>query len=281
MSVTVMLVVLLAALFHATWNLFVKNTADKHLSMTAVVLGHVPFGAGALLVAPLPDISSLGYILAGALLHVGYQLFLLNSYRHGDLSQVYPLARGVAPLLVAGASVLLLGERLSVTETMAVAAIALGIMSLTLVRRRDGLRNGKGALLALGTGGFIAAYSLVDGTGARLAGTALGFYGCLTIVNGAVLALIMRAARPGVVTAALTRNLRFTLVGGGASFLAYALVTWAFTMAPIPLVTALRETSIIFALILGVVVLKERLDLMKVAATACTLAGACLLRFGR
>lgn len=277
----VMLVVLLAALFHATWNLFVKNTADKHLSMTAVVLGHVPFGLGALCFAPLPDAASLGYILVGALLHVGYQLFLLHSYRFGDLSQVYPLARGFAPLLVAGVSVFLLGNRLSAMETAAVAAIALGIMSLTLVRRGDGLRNGRAAFLALGTGGFIAAYSLVDGTGARLAGTSLGFYGCLTIVNGLVLAVIMRATRPGVITEALTRNLRFTLAGGGASFLAYALVTWAFTMAPIPLVTALRETSIIFALIFGVFVLKERLDLMKVVATACTLLGACLLRFSR
>jgi len=281
MSLTVMFVVLCAALLHATWNFFVKNTADKHVSMTAVVLGHVPFGIGALCLSPVPDPASLPYILAGALLHTGYQLFLLNSYRFGDLSHVYPLARGFAPLAVAGVSAAFLGVRLSAVEMVAVLAIAAGIMSLALTRRSDGLRNGRAALLALGTGAFIAAYSLVDGHGARLAGTSLGFYGSLTILNGLVMAGYMRLTRPGLVSAALTRNLRFTLAGGAASFAAYALVTWAFTMAPIPLVTALRETSIVFALLFGVFGLKEGLNLTKVLATGCTLFGACLLRFGR
>lgn len=281
MSVTVMFVVLCAALLHATWNFFVKSTADKHAGMTGVVIGHVPFGVAALILSPLPDPASLPYILVGALLHVGYQLFLLNSYRLGDLSHVYPLARGFAPLGVAGVSVAFLGESLSLVELVAVLAIAAGIMSLALTRRDDGMRNGQAALLALGTGAFIAAYSLVDGHGARLAGTALGFYGSLTIINGLILAGYMRLTRPGLVTASLTRNLRFTLAGGAASFSAYALVTWAFTMAPIPLVTALRETSIIFALLFGVFGLKETLNLTKVLATGCTLFGACLLRFGR
>ncbi len=281
MSLTVMIVVLLAACLHATWNFFVKCTDDKDLSMSAVVLGHAPFAAAALVFSPLPDAASLPYILVGALLHLGYQLFLLNSYRMGDLSQVYPLARGVAPLAVAGFSMAVLGSRLSGMELAAVATIAAGIMSLVLVRHNDGMRNGRAALLALVTGGFIASYSMVDGLGARLAGTALGFYGCLSLVNAVLLAAVMRVFRPGVVTRVIRDNRMFALRGGGASFLAYALVIWAFTMAPIPLVTALRETSIVFALLLGVFVLKERLDLMKVFATVCTLFGACLLRFNR
>jgi len=281
MSVPVMLVVLLAALLHATWNFFVKSTADKHMSMTAVVLGHTPFAAAALCVAPLPDPASLPYILTGALLHVGYQLFLLQSYRLGDLSQVYPLARGSAPLIVAGVSMALLGVHLTSTEITAVVVIATGIMSLVLARRSDGLRNGRAALLSLATGGFIASYSLVDGLGARLAGTPLGFYGCLSIVDAVVLAGFMRMTRPGLVTRVVRKEWRFALRGGGASFLAYAMVTWAFTMAPIPLVTALRETSIVFALLFGVCFLKERLDLMKVFATACTLSGVGLLRMNR
>ncbi|HKI81756.1 MAG TPA: DMT family transporter [Pseudodesulfovibrio sp.] len=281
MSLTVMFVVLCAALLHATWNFFVKSTADKYAGMTAVVIGHVPFGVAALILAPLPAAASLPYILIGALLHVGYQLFLLNSYRFGDLSHVYPLARGFAPLAVAGVSAMFLGESLSGVELVAVLTIAAGIMSLALTRRGDGMRNGRAAFLALGTGTFIAAYSLVDGHGARVAGTALGFYGSLTILNGLVMAGYMRLVRPGVVTASVTRNLRLTLAGGAASFTAYALVTWAFTMAPIPLVSALRETSIIFALLFGVFGLKEGLNLTKVLATGCTLFGACLLRFGR
>ena len=281
MSPTVMAVVLLAALLHAAWNFFVKRTDDKHLSMSAVVLGHAPFALAALVFAPLPRSESLPYIVASAMLHTGYQLFLLASYRIGDLSQVYPLARGSSPLIVAGVSVTLLGVHLSWMELAAVAVIAAGIMSLTLVRRSDGLRNGRAVLLATVTGGFIASYSLVDGTGAREAGTALGFYGSLSLVNAVIFAAIMRGIRPGIVTAVVCRHWRLALRGGGASFLAYAMVTWAFTMAPIPLVTALRETSIIFALLLGVFMLKERLDLMKVLATLCTLLGVGLLRVSR
>jgi len=277
----VMIVVLLAALLHASWNFFVKSTEDKHLSMCAVVLGHTPFALVALSISPLPGLESLPYILGGAVLHTGYQLFLLSSYRIGDLSQVYPLARGSSPLIVAGISVTLLGVHLSWMELAAIAAIGTGIMSLTLVRRSDGLRNGRAALLAVITGVFIASYSLVDGWGAREAGTALGFYGCLSTVNAVLFAAIMRVFQPGTVTKVVRRNWPLALRGGGASFLAYAMVTWAFTMAPIPLVTALRETSIIFALLLGVFVLKERLDLMKVFATACTLLGVGLLRLNR
>ncbi|WP_461211565.1 DMT family transporter [Desulfocurvus sp. DL9XJH121] len=281
MSVLVMTVVLCAALLHATWNFFVKNTADKHVSMTAVVLGHTPFAVAALCVSPLPDIRSLPYIVAGAALHVGYQIFLLNSYRLGDLSQVYPLARGSAPLIVAGVSTVLLGVHLSTPEIAAVVVIGVGIMSLALVRRSDGLRNGRATVLSLGTGMFIASYSLVDGMGAREAGTALGFYGCLAVLDSVFLAALMRVLHPGIVTRVLRHEWSMALRGGGASFTAYALVTWAFTMAPISLVAALRETSIIFALVLGVFVLKERLDIMKVFATACTLLGVGLLRLNR
>ena len=281
MSIVVMIVVLLAALLHASWNFFVKNTEDKSLSMSAVVVGHAPFALAAILISPLPDIKSLPYIFTGALLHVGYQLFLLTSYRIGDLSLVYPLARGSSPLIVAGISVVFLGVHLSWLELTAVMTIGAGIMSLTLVRRADGLRNGHAALLAIITGGFIASYSLVDGMGAREAGTALGFYGCLSIVNAVIFAVTMRIFHPGTITRLVYKDWRLALRGGGASFFAYAMVTWAFTVAPIPLVTALRETSIIFALLLGVFVLKERLDLMKVFATVCTLLGIGLLRINR
>lgn len=278
MSLPVMMVVLLAALLHASWNFLIKSNKDKQLGMSAVVLGHLPFALAALLFAPLPSRASLPYLLGGAMLHVGYQLFLLASYRIGDLSQVYPLARGSAPLIVAGISVSLLRQHLSWLELAAVATIGAGIMSLALVRRNDGLRNGRAAALAAITGVFIASYSLVDGLGAREAGTALGFYGGLSTVNAVIFAAMMRVVQPGLVRRVVCRNWRLALGAGGASFSAYAIVTWAFTVAPIPLVAALRETSIIFALLLGVFVLKERLDLMKVLATMGTMLGIGLLR---
>lgn len=281
MSSTIMLVVLFAALLHASWNFLVKSANDKYLSMSAVVVGHAPFSVVALLYSPLPSLESLPYLLAGAMLHVGYQLFLLKSYRIGDLSQVYPLARGVAPLTVAAVSVLLLGVDLSWAELSAIITIGCGIMSLSLVRRSDGLRNRRAATLAIITGCFIASYSLVDGLGAREAGTALGFYGWLSILNAVIFVVIMRRVRPGIVTKVICQNWRLTLLGGGASFLAYAMVTWAFTVAPIALVTAVRETSIVFALLFGVFFLRERLDLLKFCATLLTLLGVSLLRINR
>lgn len=281
MSTPVFLAVIAAALLHAAWNALVKQGADKHLGMTAVVLGHVPIALVVLPFVPFPAPVSWPWLLAGLLLHTGYQLFLMMSYRIGDLTQVYPIARGTAPLLVAGISVAFLGVHLAPLELLGVLTIGAGIMSMSLVRQRDGLRNRHAALLALATGGFIAAYSLVDGTGARLAGTALGYFGWASIGNAAVFASLMTLTRPGLLTQVFRRGKRAMILGGGASFVAYSMVIWAFTQAPIALVTALRETSIVFALLIGVFLLGERLDLAKVASTMVTLLGGALLRLAR
>ncbi len=280
MSGTVFAVVILAALLHAGWNALVKGGADKGVAMAAVVLGQGLFGALALPFATLPDVAAWPYLMGSLVLHLGYQLFLIQSYRFGDLTQVYPVARGVAPLLVAGASALLLGVTFSGLELLAMAMISIGIASVSLVRRGDGVLQGKAMALALLTGCFIAAYSVTDGQGARIAGTALGYFGVLSALDALVFASVARFTRPGLIGRAL-RQPRSLLLGGGASFTAYALVVWAFTQAPIALITALRETSIVFALLIGVFVLGERLSLVKVVATAVTLSGAILLRLVR
>lgn len=281
MSTTVFVAVIAAAVLHAVWNALAKGGPDKHLSMAAIVLGHSPIALAVLPFVPSPAPESWPYLVAGIALHVGYQLFLLASYRIGDLTQVYPIARGTAPLLVAGVSTVFLGVKLTTLEIAAVLTIGIGIMSLSFVRQRDGLRNHRAGMLAFLTGCFIAAYSLVDGTGARLAGTALGFYGWLAIGNAIVFAAFTAIMRPGIL-GSIHRTAKQTFVfGGSASFLAYALVIWAFTQAPIPLVTALRETSVVFALIIGVWFLKEKLDLAKVLSTFVTLLGAALLRFSK
>ncbi|WP_308915531.1 DMT family transporter [Jannaschia sp. LMIT008] len=283
MSAVVFLAVLLAALLHAAWNAMVKGGGDKHLAMTGVVVGHVPAAALLLPFAPLPDAASLPWLLGGVVLHLGYQLFLIAGYRLGDLTQVYPIARGVAPLIVTVVSVAGMGVVLSGTELLAVATIAVGIVSIALVRRADGRRNPRAVAMALGTGAFIASYSIVDGTGARVAGTALGYWCWAALGNAVLFALWTAVARRGALTAAWRdrRTVRHGLLGGTASFAAYAIVIWAFTQAPIALVTALRETSIVFALLIGVFFLGERLDLAKVVSTMVTIAGAALLRSGR
>ncbi len=281
MTTTVFLAVLLAAALHATWNALVKSGADKHLTMACVVIGHVPLALIAMIAEPLPARESWPYLVGGIVLHFGYQVFLLMSYRMGDLTQVYPIARGSAPLLVAAVSVLFLGVVLSPMESAAVLIIGAGIVSLGLVRGQSGERNGKAAALALGTGCFIASYSLVDGLGARLGGTALGYYAWLGMANAIIFALYIGLTKPAVLRRMKTEGRLTFWVGGSASFIAYSLVIWAFTQAPIALVTALRETSIIFALGIGVFFLKEKIDLAKVTSTFATLVGAVLLKMSR
>ena len=283
MTPTVFLAVLLAAALHATWNALVKGGEDKHASMTAVVIGHAPLALLGIAAAPLPAAGGLSWLAVGIALHLGYQLFLIAGYRAGDLTQVYPIARGSAPLIVAAVSVGLLGVVLSGTEILAIALIAAGIISLALVRRADGARNPRAVAMALGTGCFIASYSLVDGLGARASGTALGYWSWAALGNGVLFCAWTALAKPGHLSRTL-RDRRLMLVGmggGSASYIAYALVVWAFTQAPIALVAALREISIVFALLIGVFVLRERLSLAKLASTMVTIVGAGLLRYVR
>ena len=281
MTTTVFLAVLLAAALHATWNALVKGAGDKDVAMLMMVAGQGVAAVAVLLVVPSPAPESWPYIALAMVLHTGYQIFLAAAYRAGDLTQVYPIARGSAPLMVAAISVLFLGVVLSAVETAAVVLIALGIVSLALVRRADGLRNGRAVILALVTGCFITAYSLADGLGARAAGTALGFFGWAALLNTLAFALYVALLQRGAYRAVTRSALAAGLLSGPASFIAYAIAVWAFTQAPIALVTALRETSIVFSLLIGVFVLHERLDLAKLVSTALTLAGVALLRFAR
>lgn len=280
MSGFVFLVVLLAALLHATWNALVKGGADKSAGMAAVVMGQGLSGLLLLPFAPPIEWTCWPFLVTGVALHLGYQLFLIQAYKIGDLTQVYPIARGASPLLVALGTAVFLGATFNWMELTALCAISIGIASIALVRRQDGQFSLMAGLLALVTGMFIAAYSIVDGQGARIAGTALGFFGSLTVANAVAFAALARVFRPGLLRRACTAW-RLAAIGGVASFTAYVLVVWAFTQAPIALVAALRELSIIFALIIGVSFLNEKLDLKKVISTTLTLAGAAFLRMSR
>lgn len=281
MSLTVFLVVIGAAFLHAAWNAAVKGSEDKLLGMSAIVFGHTIPAAIALFFVDLPSRESLPYMIGGMICHFGYQVFLLSAYKIGDFTQVYPIARGTGPLVVTVVSVLFLGVTLSPYELLAVALIVAGIMSLSIVRQGDGLRNPKAAIMALITGGFIAGYSLIDGLGARVSGSAVGFMSVLMVINGVVF-FIYLLFKDKTMILRVPREAKLVALGGGiASYVAYVLVVWAFTQAPIPLVTALRETSIIFAVLIGVFVFRERLNLAKVIAVMLSLAGAALLRFGK
>jgi len=173
-----------------------------------------------------------------------------------------------------------LSESLTRTELTAVGLIILGVMSMSLARQSDGLRNGRAAVFAVGTGCFIAAYSLVDGYGGRLSGSAVGFYAVVAIVNGALFPVLTRATM-GAGLGATFRAWRTIVIGGAASFIAYAIVVYAFTQSSIALVTALRETSIIFAMLIGVLALGEKMSIVKTISALTALGGAILLRLSK
>lgn len=273
--------VICAALFHACWNALVKSGDDKWLNMTGIVMGHIPIAILCLFFVPVPNIAAFPYFLASIIFHTGYQVFLLNAYRMGDFTQVYPIARGSAPLIVALISMGFLGVVLLPLHILAIVLIAAGIISIAFTRKADGLRNPKAGGMALMTGIFIASYSLTDGMGARAAETSLGYYAWLAIANAFVFGIYLALKRRQVLLDLPRKGKKVFWLGGTASFIAYALVTWAFTQAPIALVTALRETSIFFALFIGVFVLKEPLNLTKVFSTMMTMIGVLLIKLVR
>ena len=219
-------------------------------------------------------------MIGGIFVHLGYQQFLITAYRLADLTLVYPNARGSAPLIVTVVSVAVLGPSFTVFEVSGVLLITLGVLFLAFAKRVDGARDLRGVVLTLGTGGFIAAYYLVDGIGARIAGSALWFWGCAALGNAVLFTGWTAFVRPKTF-AGLRSNWSAMLMGlggGTASFLAYSLVIWAFTQTPIALVTALREASIVLALLIGTFILKERVTRVKVVSAGVIIAGAAVLR---
>lgn len=281
MDAHVIAMVLAAALLHAAWNLLVKVNQDRFAVMAGITASAGLISPVALPFAPPPDPAAWPLIVLSVGLHTGYVLFLLAAYRYGDLSHVYPIARGVAPLVVAVLSVFLLAEALSRQTLAAVLIIGLGIMSLALTRRTSELRDLRAVALAVVTGCFIAAYTVVDGLGARLAGTPHGYTLWLFALDGFPLALILLAARQRKSAGLARRYWRLGLIGGALSLGAYWLVIWALTLAPLAPVAALRETSIVFAVLFGVFFLKERLNLVRLIATMATLVGTVMLKTGK
>jgi drug/metabolite transporter (DMT)-like permease len=281
MDTTIFAAVLVAAFLHASWNAMVRGQGDKVVGMTSVVLGEGLFAIPGLLIGPSPDPASWPYVLASVVLHTGYGLVLIAAYRLGELTLVYPIARGSGPLIVAAASAALIGEALPAGASLAILVICAGIMSLGLVRSADGTFDMKAVGVALVVGCFIAAYSICDGIGARASGNAVAYWSWIAILDVLVFLVIGYVWKGGQLTGAMLANWRVVIVGGFACYVAYALVTWAFVHAPVALVTALRETSIVFALLIGVLFLRERLSLMKCASTFAVVAGAVLLRLSR
>ena len=278
MNATIFLAVLLAALLHAIWNGLVKSSTDKLLSMTAVSFGGVPVSIVLLFLVPTPSLDCLPYLLASMFCHIAYQLSLILSYRLGDYTSVYPIARGSAPVWVTLVSIFLLELDFPPRDIMAIGLICLGIFLLSFVRQKDGFRSPKAIGAALLTGFFIATYSLLDGLGARAAGTSLGYLSWMMILDGIVFYICVCLYDRRVLTRVFTHEPLSFWVGGTSSTMAYGIVIWAMFTAPIALVVALREVSVLFALFIGVLFLGERLTYTKVIAILISVSGVILFR---
>lgn len=277
MTATVFFAVLFAALLHAGWNAWVKGGRDGFTAILQLSLGQSLIASLALFVVGLPPATALPWVIASALLHCGYKAFLINAYERGDLSQIYPIARGSAPLIVAGAGLLFLGEALPPARLAAVAAIGGGILLLAAGRPGERLRR-SGILLGLGTATFTASYSVVDGLGARLAGDASAFILSAIAIDGVLMLAWARLAGRKLTLEAVRSGWLQGLAAGGVSVGAYWIVVWAFTQAPLALVAALRETSILFAMLIAALLLGERVGARRWAAAGLIVSGIALMR---
>ena len=281
MTTGVFAMVLGAAVLHAAWNALVKVHADRLVMIAIMMMSQVGM---AMLVIPFvafPTPESWPYIGASTALNTAYCVFLISAYRYGDLSHAYPVSRGSAPLIVAVVSVAVVGETLTRQAGLSVVVIALGIMSLTLTRGAEGFRDPRTMLYALGTGVFIAGYTIVDGLGARLADNAHSYTFWVHLVNGIPITLLALYLRRGRVLVSVRQSWKVGVLGGLISLLAYWIVIWAMTQAPLALVSAVRETSMVFAVLFGVFILKERLDLVRLASIGTTLIGTVMLKMSR
>jgi drug/metabolite transporter (DMT)-like permease len=275
----VALLVLLSALMHATWNLVVKASPDRLLDTAGLAASGSLLAACLLPFFPLPAPASLPWLGVTVFIHVAYFLALIETYRHADLSMAYPLMRGTAPVLVA-LSAPFIGEALPGPLLLGIALIGLGIMLPAWVGHRRGALATAGLGYALGMACIIALYTLVDGIGVRLAGNAVSYTLWLFFLDGwGILAVALYFRRRAVVVH-LRRRWLAALAGAVLTTGSYGIVLWAMTVASIPAVAALRETSVIFAAVLGAVVLKERMGRWRIAGAILVAAGAVSIRWG-
>lgn len=255
MSLSIIAIILTAALLHAVWNAIVKTAIDRTTTLGLVAFGHVLPGAVMVVILPLPSAESFVYIGLSTVVHFGYFYLLGRAYQHGDLSVVYPIARGIVPALVSLWAWLLLGEVLPPPVWIGIGLIVAGILLSSWKSLRSGV--GKSALiLSLGTGFCISIYSLVDGVGVRLSGGTLGYWAW-----GAFLHLFIASfagwRRRDTLMQLPIRIWVTGIAGGMVSMTAYGLVLYAKNFAPLGAVSALRETSVIFATLIGFFILKE------------------------
>jgi drug/metabolite transporter (DMT)-like permease len=274
MSPLVISLALFAAILHATWNAFLRTGADRLWTVTIMSFSSTVIAAPLLFYYPLPASSAWIFIVLSAILQVGYSVFLVAAYRYGELGQVYPIVRGTVPVLVTIGGVLLAGDRITAMQTIGVVLVAAGIMSLSLGKGRAATAS---ILFALATGIIIASYATVDALGVRESLTTGGYTAWVLVIYGILLPLTFMAFR-GKLTASLQSRETWKALGGGLfAMVAYGVVVAAFALGPAGPITALRETSVVFAALIGWMFLGEPLTFKRIGSCAIVTAGAICL----
>jgi phosphonate utilization associated putative membrane protein len=276
----VALAVLFGALLHASWNALVKSSADKEIDTALIHL------IGSLMVIPLvwfagwPPRSAWPFLAASITIHIGYYFALTGAYRHGDLGLTYPLMRGVAPLLVALSASVTLNEQLPLLGWLGVLGISVGVLVLGL--SRHAFEAPKAVAFALGNAVIIAIYTVVDGLGVRAAGTTLTstlqYVATLFMFDGWPFALMIFAQRGAALSRYARQRWPLASLGALASLGSYGIALWAMTRAPVAMVAALREVSVLFAVVIGTLVLKEVVTISRMLGAMVIISGVMALR---
>jgi drug/metabolite transporter (DMT)-like permease len=276
MTPLVLASVMCAAVLHAGWNAVLRGGGDRLWSMTLMMIAVTVVTTMALPFLPWPNAASWPYVIASALIHVGYNLSLVRTYRSGDLGQTYPVSRGSSPVLVALGAALFAHEILNVLACVGIALVSGGIISLAFqgkTVRADFLPA------AFTTGVLIGAYTVVDGIGVRLSGNSLAYANTMFLLWSITMPAIFYAmrGRPPVYTRGQTV---MALTGGVVSIIAYGIVIWAMQFDAMGVVSALRETSVVWAAVIGRVFLKEELSTRRIASSLAIAMGAACLAYG-
>ncbi|VTU29390.1 phosphonate utilization associated putative membrane protein [Variovorax sp. PBL-H6] len=285
LSGPIVVAVLFGALLHAAWNALIKSGTDKPLDTALVHSMGIFIAVPLVMITGLPPLAAWPYMAASLLIHIAYYTALAGAYKHGDLSLTYPVMRGCAPLLVAMGSATFIGEAIPVTAWVGVAVLCAGVVTLGLSRsalhENDPSRRNKALGFALANAAVIALYTVVDGIGVRVAGNALAYVATLFLFDGIPYMLLVLWRRPGKRREALgymAGRWKLALIGSAASLGSYGIALWAMTRAPVAIVAALRETSVLFAALIGTLFLREGFGWQRAAGTLIIVAGVMVLR---
>ncbi len=279
LAFSVFVTVLFAAMLHAGWNTLVKAGSDKLLATTLVALGGALIAIPLLPFAPLPAPEAVPYLLASAVIHVGYFTLIGLLYRTADLSVAYPVQRGSAPSLATVLAAIFLREFPSGLGLTGAISLSLGILWLATDGVRKGGLDRKTLLIALANACVIALYTIVDGTGGRLSGHSISYNIWLEFLDGVLFVPAALFVRGKPLAMALMRGWKIALLGGGAAFASYGIAIWAMTEAPIGLVAAVRESSVFFATVFGALFLGEQFGRSRYIAAVFVAVGLAALRF--